>query len=306
MDDQSLVLYDVENEEGYGVMRVSGGWTQVYWSKDTKTEVIGLDSRMRVRVCNGGHWKETIQDHSGCIDLDANGRRWEGGTDDERPFGQGILYNENGMKEYEGFIWDEAKTCYGKEYYPDISQIRYNGCYKNNQRFGKGILYDRKGTIEYNGLWRSDEPYSPSLDGQILNNRTEFFFITGYGFNRVSSFVLPQWFHKLRRIVIGYHCFERARLCEISGLNELEAIEIGNNCFSCCKERVWDDMPLDGCFRIVDCPTLQSIRIAEYSFSDYHFLKLSNLPSLQSIQMGGWCFYEAPLFELVGLVDVPN
>ncbi|KAK8790150.1 hypothetical protein WA588_000318 [Blastocystis sp. NMH] len=279
VEDKSLVFYEVETEEGYGVVRVTGGWIQVFWHRNTKTEVIAVDSRVRVRICDGGDWREVFQDCMDCIDMDSTGRRWEGEVKDGKPFGWGTLYNEDGLKEYEGFLLDTSRICYGKEYYPDICQIRYDGCYMNNRRFGEGILYDRRGEIEYDGLWKNDEPYSPRLDGQILTNRTEFFFITGYGFNRVESFVLPQWLHKLRRIVIGYHCFERTRLCEISGLSELEIIEIGNNSFSCCK--------------------LQSIQVAEYSFSDYHSLELRNLPSLQSIQMGEWCFYEAPLFSLV-------
>ena len=87
---------------------------------------------------------------------------------------------------------------------------------------------------------------------------------------------------------------------------ELEIMEIGDKNFSCCKERVWDDMSLDGCLQIVNCPKLQSIRVAEYSFSDDHSLELRNLPSLQSIQMGEWCFFEAPLFSLVGLIAMSN
>lgn len=87
---------------------------------------------------------------------------------------------------------------------------------------------------------------------------------------------------------------------------ELEIMEIGDKNFSCYKERVWDDMSLDGCLRIVNCPKLQSIRVGEYSFSDYHSLELRNLPSLQSIQMGEWCFFEAPLFSLVGLIAMSN
>ena len=107
-------------------------------------------------------------------------------------------------------------------------------------------------------------------------------------------------------IVTGCNCFEQARLCEISGLSELEIMEVGNEIFSCCKERVWDDMSLDGCLRIVNCPKLHSIQVGEYSFSDYHSLELRNLPSLQSIQMGEWCFFEAPLFSLVGLIAMSN
>ena len=153
---------------------------------------------------------------------------------------------------------------------------------------------------------RTTNPIHPALDGRLLTNRTEFFFITAFGFDRMESLFLPQWLHKLHRIVTGYHCFERARLCEISGLSELEILEFGDKNFSCYKERVWNDMSLDGCLRIVNCPKLQSIRVGEYSFSDYHSLELRNLPSLQSIQMEEWSFYEAPLFSLVGLIAMSN
>ena len=126
-----------------------------------------------------------------CIDLDSTGRRWEGGINDGKPFGWGILYNEDGLKEYEGFLLDTSRICYGKEYYPDICQIRYDGCYMSNRRFGEGILYDRKGEVEYDGLWKNDEPYLPRIDGRLLTNRTEFFFITTFGFDRVESSYSP-------------------------------------------------------------------------------------------------------------------
>ena len=235
VEDKTLVFYEVETEEGVGVVRITGGWIQVFWHRDTKTEVIAVDSGVRVRVCNGRRCFKNVWIVSIWIQL-------EGGINDGKPFGWGTLYYEDGLKEYEGFLLDTSRICYGKEYYPDICQIRYDGCYMNNRRFGEGILYDRKGEVEYIGLWKNDEPYSPRIDGRLLTNRTEFFFITGYGFNHVESLFLPQWLHKLRRIVTGYHCFERARLCEISGLSELETMEIGNENFSCYKERVWDDM----------------------------------------------------------------
>ena len=54
MDDNSLVCYDVEKGEGFGVVYVSEGWIQVTWCKDMKKEVMGVDSRMRVRVNDRG------------------------------------------------------------------------------------------------------------------------------------------------------------------------------------------------------------------------------------------------------------
>lgn len=47
----------------------------------------------------------------GCIDLDTKGRRWEGMIRGNVPFGYGILYNEEGEKEYEGY-WKGDKPSF--------------------------------------------------------------------------------------------------------------------------------------------------------------------------------------------------
>ena len=36
---------------------------------------------------------------------------------EEKPFGYGVFYDE-------GFLMDDMKTCYGKEYYSDIDIVR--------------------------------------------------------------------------------------------------------------------------------------------------------------------------------------
>ena len=40
-----------------------------------------------------------------------------------------------------------------------------------------------------------------------------------------------------------------------------------------------------------------------FSFSDYHSFELNNLPSLQSIDISTWCFFNALTFSLTGLID---
>ena len=35
VEDKTLVVYDVETEEGVGVVRIAGGWIQVFWHRDT-------------------------------------------------------------------------------------------------------------------------------------------------------------------------------------------------------------------------------------------------------------------------------
>ena len=66
------------------------------------------------------------------IDLDTNGRRWEGRMMEGQPYGYGVMYDEEGKKEYEGFMMDGMKSCYGIEYYSDIERMKYEGCYNND------------------------------------------------------------------------------------------------------------------------------------------------------------------------------
>ena len=102
----------------------------------------------------------------------------------------------------------------------------------------------------------------------------------------------------LKRIVIGESCYRRVREFELNGLSELESVVIGKKSF-----RISENKRSDGSYRIVNCPKLKYIEIGYESFSDYHSFELNNLPSLQSIDMGKWCFYWAPSFSLTGLID---
>ena len=102
----------------------------------------------------------------------------------------------------------------------------------------------------------------------------------------------------LKSIVIGSNCFGRVRSFELDGLNKLESVVIGQESF-----RISEDERSDGSYRIVNCPRLKSIQIGYQSFDDYHSFELSNLLSLQSIDIGDYCFYWAPSFSLTGLID---
>ena len=152
------------------------------------------------------------------IDLDASGRRWEGEVKDGEPFGYGGLYNEEGQIEYEGFMMDGVKSCYGIEYYSDIGRVKYDGCYYNNNRFGKGVLYGRDGSIDYDGLWKNNEPTSSQFDGNTVDNHTESVVIPNYSFTKSSSFI-PSCAQSLKHILIGNDCFTGVRSFELIGLS---------------------------------------------------------------------------------------
>ena len=72
---------------------------------------------------------------------------------------------------------------------------------------------------------------------------------------------------------------------QIDGLNRLKTIKIGSNSFTQ-KKNDWGNDELKS-FHILNCKSLKSIQIGEYSFSDFAGdFELKNLPQLQSIQIG--------------------
>ena len=86
---------------------------------------------------------------------------------------------------------------------------------------------------------------------------------------------------------------------QIDGLNRLKTIKIGNNSFTQMKNTnivgdEWDDFAElannpSKSFHILNCESLKSIQIGEFSFSDFAGdFELKNLPQLQSIQIGAF------------------
>ena len=72
----------------------------------------------------------------------------------------------------------------------------------------------------------------------------------------------------------------------IDGLNLLKTIKIGNNSFTQNKNKGGRTVASKS-FHILNCQSLESIQIGEFSFSDFAGeFELENLPQLQSIQIG--------------------
>ena len=115
----------------------------------------------------------------------------------------------------------------------------------------------------------------------------------------ITSIVLPDWtcndlyytifdfsrFTLLESIEIGDDCFGSVKTFKIDGLNRLKTIKIGKNSLTNSKNGFGDDESKS--FHILNCESLESIQIGEYSFSDFAGeFELKNLPQLQSIQIG--------------------
>ena len=92
-------------------------------------------------------------------------------------------------------------------------------------------------------------------------------------------------FEWLQSIEIGNDCFGSMQTFKIDGLNRLKTIKIGKNSFTQKKNDDGNDQSKS--FHILNCESLESIQIGQYSFSDYGGeFELKNLPHLQSIQIG--------------------
>ena len=91
-------------------------------------------------------------------------------------------------------------------------------------------------------------------------------------------------------IEIGNDCFKYVQTFKIEGLNYLKSVKIGRHSFTQLREGNWDRDKANNqsrSFHILDCESLESIQIGEYSFSDIGGgFELNNLKSLKSIQIG--------------------
>ena len=89
----------------------------------------------------------------------------------------------------------------------------------------------------------------------------------------------------LEEIEIGNENFFYSSAFILDGLYKLENLIIGSNSFTQKKNSWGNDSSKS--FHILNCESLESIQIGDYSFSDFGGdFELRNLPQLQSIQIG--------------------
>ena len=231
------------------------------------------------------------------VDLNADGRRWEGGVLKGEVFGYGCLYDEENELEYEGWMIGGKKKFYGVEYWSDVRKRKYSGYYYNGLKNGYGVLYDRNGMIEYEGLFKDDNPSYKAIydergivwdeDCELNIDICALSLSIDHGFSpNISSILLNCQLISLKRIDFGNKCLNSVSRFVIDGLNELETVVIGENSFN-----------LDSCtkgseFVIMNCDQLREIHIGYQSFYWwYETFELKNLPSLISVQLDKYAFY---------------
>ena len=128
----------------------------------------------------------------------------------------------------------------------------------------------------------------------ICSKQMEQLVIASHSMNHLKELDLSMY-KQARSIEIGNECFGSVSTFKIDGLNRLKTIKIGYNSFTQEKNVFGNDESKS--FRILNCESLESIQIGQYSFSDFAGdFELKNLPQLRSIQIGtmgsnSWNFY---------------
>ena len=256
--------------------------------------------------------QQSTRVEEGIVDLD-HGSRFEGLIlKDEKegkigiPFGYGEMYDDDGLLLYKGIMINWKRFGYGTSYH-DNGLIEYEGYWCDDNRFGIGKVYDRSGKLVkeckwYNGIESNIEDYEG--DGsEPLNMGMKHLKLTD---NCVLTDWDVSWFLNLESIEIGNDCFGSVQVFQIDGLNRLKSLKIGKNSFTQKKNNRGDDK--SKLFHILNCESLESIEIGEYSFSDYGGdFELKNLPQLQSIQMGTigkWSYNFSKISFVIRGIDV--
>ena len=211
-----------------------------------------------------------------------------------------MIEYKNGKIVYEGGFVDSLEMGYPRN--------------DEQSKYGKGEVMNMR-----KGKFRSDANKSKSsrLCGLLLQNScfavivaviaiiVFCFYFIGYYMNggphgigsKQESYIVESGYGKylwkfklslypnLKCIEIGNDCFVNVKIFNIESLNQLKSLKIGNNSFTQNKNRLVYDSSKS--FHILNCESLESIQIGEWSFSDFAgSLELKNLPQLQSIQIG--------------------
>ena len=139
--------------------------------------------------------------------------------------------------------------------------------------------------MNYNDYFRSIDKLSTVI--QLPNWTCNDSSITSIDFSLFTS---------LQSLEIGNDCYCSVETFRLDGFKQLKSLKIGTNSFTKLKKHIKNSissiearMTCDKSksFHILNCESLESIQIGEFSFSDYAGeFELRNCPQLQFIQIG--------------------
>ena len=136
---------------------------------------------------------------------------------------------------------------------------------------------------------------------QLLHSHIEELIVENNSCNgrewRVLNF---SFMSNLRLLQVGDGCFKFVKEVKLAGLNQLERVVIGWNCFTKEKSNLPCQVKLNSHFCLMDCERLRELKIGCYSFNNCAVCEIENVPSLEVIEMGdlnekSYCFCYASL-----------
>ena len=135
------------------------------------------------------------------------------------------------------------------------------------------IIYDHK-------TYRSLKKCLPDM--MVSEDMTELVVPSGRCNEDYVSILDLKHFTKLRNITVGDECFMYVGEVKIEGLKDLTAIQIGQNSFTTAIDSF---AATYNSFYLTGCPSIKSLTIGSFSFSTYRTCIISNVPSLEKIDM---------------------
>lgn len=114
--------------------------------------------------------------------------------------------------------------------------------------------------------------------------------------DHVKSVIIENVDH-LKSLHIGKESFSMVRHLIINGLRALESLQIDDGSFTLTNTGLTLKQSSGSCF-ITNCPRLRSVEIGSFCFSDYWFLELTDLPSLETLLLKNDTFVWTRRFSL--------
>lgn len=132
----------------------------------------------------------------------------------------------------------------------------------------------------FDGKWLDDISLIGNariVGNNFVCNRTERLFVRKNSGNQLEGGILDlSCLTELKELVVGNRSFFFVEEVRVIGLERIETIRIGDECF----------MQPEGRFYLKNCPSLKELRIFGQSFNPYCVCEIEDMEALEIIQIG--------------------
>ena len=221
-----------------------------------------------------------------------NGERFEGYVMENGYILQGNKFSFEGFLTFTGTTVMDVKFGFGKEYYPDnLNYPRYVGFYKNGLWDGLGIEYSRDGSVFRSGDWKEGIYLDASL---TLATANDLKYLSNYILHlHVQIKTLPNCpclkLTECKRLVTLDFCdFSCADIStfDVSGLTFLQAIVIGQGCFSLSIQQITQMKGKLSSLSLSHLPSLETVEIADACLNHIHECIVTDCAKLTKLVLG--------------------